>query len=229
MKISKQKHFIQLTTIGLIALLTACSQTTTNQSETKPNKNQSLVVAVTNKQNNSGMGMHHNMSMDLGTADEEYDLRFIDSMIPHHQGAIEMAKEVLTKTKRPEMKQLAEAIITAQNKEIEQMQQWRKSWYAKASDTPIMWHSQMNHSMPMTQEHMSNMMMNMDLGDADDEFDLRFINAMIPHHEGALTMAKDALSKTKRSEIKELAKDILTSQQKEIDEMTQWRENWYEK
>ncbi len=229
MKIPQKKYFIRLTTIGLIAFLTACSQTTTNQSTNKTNKDKSTVVEVANKQNNSGMGMHHNMSMDLGTDDEQYDLRFIDSMIPHHQGAIEMAKGVLTKTKRPEMKQLAEAIIVAQNREIERMQQWRKTWYSKASDTPIMWHSQMNHSMPMTDEHMSNMMMSMNLGDADDEFDLRFINAMIPHHEGALTMAKDALSKTKRSEIKELAEDILTSQQKEIDEMKQWRKNWYGK
>jgi uncharacterized protein (DUF305 family) len=229
MKIPQKKYFIKLTTIGLIAFLTACSQTTTNQSKNKTNQDKSTAVEVTSKQNNSGMGMHHNMSMDLGTDDEQYDLRFIDSMIPHHQGAIAMAKEVLEKTKRPEMKQLAEAIITAQNLEIERMQQWRKSWYTKASDTPIMWSSQMNHSMPMTDEHMSNMMMNMNLGDADDEFDLRFINAMIPHHEGALIMAKDALTKTKRSEIKQLAEGILSSQQKEIDEMKQWRKNWYKK
>jgi len=40
-----------------------------------------------------------------------------------------------------------------------------------------------------------------DLGTADAEFDLRFMNAMIEHHEGAITMAKDALSKSKRPKI----------------------------
>jgi uncharacterized protein (DUF305 family) len=74
---------------------------------------------------------------------------------------------------------------------------------------------------------MKAMMMSMDLGAADDKFDLRFINAMIPHHEGALVMAQDALSKSKRSEIKQLSQDILSSQQKEIDQMKQWRQGWY--
>jgi uncharacterized protein (DUF305 family) len=71
--------------------------------------------------------------------------------------------------------------------------------------------------------------MDMDLGAGDAEFDLRFINAMIPHHEGAVTMAQDALSKSKRPEIKKLAQSIITSQQKEIEQMKQWRQAWYKK
>jgi uncharacterized protein (DUF305 family) len=71
------------------------------------------------------------------------------------------------------------------------------------------------------------MMMSQNLGSADDSFDQRFIDAMIPHHEGALTMAQDALKKTKRPEIKKLTQEIVTSQQKEIDQMQQWRKAWY--
>jgi uncharacterized protein (DUF305 family) len=79
----------------------------------------------------------------------------------------------------------------------------------------------------MSPEQMQAMMMSQDLGEADAEFDLRFMNAMIPHHEGALTMAQDALSKSKRPEIKKLAQEIITSQQKEIDLQEQWRQAWY--
>jgi uncharacterized protein (DUF305 family) len=50
---------------------------------------------------------------------------------------------------------------------------------------------------------------------------------MIPHHEGALVMAKDALSKSQRPEVKKLAQNILTSQQQEISQMKQWRKDWY--
>jgi uncharacterized protein (DUF305 family) len=50
-------------------------------------------------------------------------------MIPHHQGALVMAKDVLNKSKRPEMKQLAQEILTSQQKEIDQMKQWRQAWY----------------------------------------------------------------------------------------------------
>ena len=73
--------------------------------------------------------MNHNM--DLGPADADYDLRFIDAMIPHYEGAVVMAKDLAQKTKRPELQKLAKAIITSQQVEIDQMQQWQKSWYKK--------------------------------------------------------------------------------------------------
>ncbi|MGL4619934.1 MAG: DUF305 domain-containing protein, partial [Chroococcidiopsis sp.] len=50
---------------------------------------------------------------------------------------------------------------------------------------------------------------------------------MIPHHEGAVTMAQDALKKSQRPEIKQLAKNIISDQQKEIAQMKQWRKAWY--
>ena len=71
------------------------------------------------------------------------------------------------------------------------------------------------------------MRMDVDLGKADDTFDLRFINAMIPHHEGALDMAKDAIGKSKRPEMKKEAQDILSSQAAEIKQMKQWRKDWF--
>jgi uncharacterized protein (DUF305 family) len=169
-------------------------------------------------------GMNH--GMDLGPADAEYDLRFIDAMTPHHQGAVKMAQEAKQKSKRPEIQKLADDIIKAQDKEIAQMRQWRTAWYPKASE-PVAFDSKTGKSMSMSQDQRSSMMMNMDLGAADAEFDLRFINAMIPHHEGAIVMAKDALTKAKHPELKQLAKDIITSQQVEIDQMKQWRKAWY--
>jgi uncharacterized protein (DUF305 family) len=179
-------------------------------------------------QNHEGMnhgGMNH--SMDVGPADANYDLRFIDSMIPHHQGALVMAEEVLKKSKRPEVIKLSQGIIREQKKEIAQMQQWRKQWYPKASATPVMWHAEMNHEMAMTPAHKQVMMMSMSLGAADAGFDKRFLDAMIPHHQGAVTMGKDLANKSKRPEMQKLAKIIVSSQQKEIDMMTQWRKQWY--
>ncbi len=180
-----------------------------------------------NHDNMNHSGMHHNM--DMGPADANYDLRFIDSMIPHHQGALVMSQEVLAKSKRPELIQLAKSIIAEQKKEIAQMQQWRKKWYPKASDTPIMWHAAMNHEMSMTAEHKQMMQMSMSLGKADTKFDLRFLEGMIPHHEGAVTMAQDLLKKSKRPAMQKLAKNIIAGQQKEIDLMKQWRKQWYGK
>jgi uncharacterized protein (DUF305 family) len=179
-------------------------------------------------QNQDGMnhgGMNH--SMDVGPANANYDLRFIDSMVPHHQGALVMAQEVIQKSKRPELVKFAKNIITEQKKEIAQMQQWRKQWYPKVSSTPMMWHAAMNHEMAMTAEHKQSMMMSMSLGKADKEFDKRFLDAMIPHHQGAVTMAQDSLQKSQRPELQKLSQNIIKSQQSEIDRMTQWRQSWY--
>ena len=176
-------------------------------------------------QNSNGMmshGMSHS-SMDLGVADADYDLRFIDGMTPHHQGAIAMAEDVLKNSQRPELKKLAKEIIQAQQKEIAQMAEWRKAWYPNAGEKLMMWHAESNHMMAMTPEFRRNMMMSVDLGRADDKFDLRFLDAMIPHHEGALVMAKDAIAKSKRPEIQKMAQEILSSQQAEIDQMKQLR------
>ena len=59
------------------------------------------------------------------------------------------------------------------------------------------------------------------------EFDLMFIDMMIPHHEGAIAMAEVALEKGEHQEIKDLAKAIIESQQAEIDQMMAWRDEWY--
>ncbi len=169
----------------------------------------------------------HSMMMDLGPKDAEFDLRFIDGMILHHQGAVVMAEAVLEHSEREELRQLAQAVITAQQGEIDQMQQWRQEWYPDASAEPVMYHARMGHSMAMTPEMQAAMMMDGDLGTADAEFDLRFINAMIPHHEGALAMAEQVLENSDRTELQELARNILATQQTEIDQMEEWRQDWY--
>jgi uncharacterized protein (DUF305 family) len=60
---------------------------------------------------------------------EPFDRAFIDAMIPHHQSAIEMAQVAHRESENPQIKELAENIVSAQQKEIEQMQQWRRGWY----------------------------------------------------------------------------------------------------
>ncbi|MBW4633048.1 MAG: DUF305 domain-containing protein [Iphinoe sp. HA4291-MV1] len=228
-RISWKSGFFAMTFITLASLtsgvLTACS-TTTSQNETQA-PNSTATEASDKQQMDHGSGMHHSTAMDNGPADANYDLRFIDAMIPHHQGATQMAKEAQQKSKRPEIKKLAGEIIKAQNKEIAELKQWRTAWYPKAPSTATAWNAQQNQTIAMSPEQSKAMRMDKDLGAADAEFDLRFINAMIPHHEGAITMAQDALSKSKRPEIKKLAQNIITSQQKEIDQMKQWRQAWY--
>lgn len=67
----------------------------------------------------------------LGKADAHYDHRFIDAMIPHHEKAVAMAKDAAKKAKRPEVRQMAQNIIRAQEREIAQLKAWRKKWFGE--------------------------------------------------------------------------------------------------
>lgn len=151
--------------------------------------------------------------MDHGSmaSDAPYDAAFIDSMIMHHEGAITMANQALEQAERQEIKDLANAIITAQEAEITQLRQWRQEWYPNLAETT----------------GMGMAMGDMEVATGPEPFDQRFIQAMIPHHEAAVMMARDALQNAERQEIKDLAQAIITAQEGEIAQMRQWLQDWY--
>jgi uncharacterized protein (DUF305 family) len=59
---------------------------------------------------------------------DDFDKAFVEEMILHHQGAIDMAKLIDTNAKHDELKQLGREIISAQSKEIDIMQAWQTEW-----------------------------------------------------------------------------------------------------
>lgn len=59
-----------------------------------------------------------------------------------------------------------------------------------------------------------------------DAYDEAFLSGMIAHHQSALEMAKLSDSSAKHPEIKQLSKEIVTAQQKEITQMKQWQKDW---
>lgn len=84
--------------------------------------------SATNTSSMSTMSMD-DMSNELkNKTGEDYDKSFISNMIVHHEGAVEMAKLSNVNAKHDEIKELSNAIMTAQEKEIAEMKQWQKDW-----------------------------------------------------------------------------------------------------
>lgn len=97
--------------------------------------NTSVPDVFGNTSHGMGSGMMHGGMMNNESDIESlrsatpFDKAFIEEMIPHHQMAVMMAQMLKSSTTRPEMKQLADNIIEAQTKEIEQMRNWYSQWY----------------------------------------------------------------------------------------------------
>jgi uncharacterized protein (DUF305 family) len=76
------------------------------------------------------------MGMDMDPSDlrasAPFDRAFIDMMIPHHEGAVTMARRLLAEGEHPELRRMGESIIASQGREIERMRAWREEWYGGA-------------------------------------------------------------------------------------------------
>ena len=152
------------------------------------------------------------------------DRHFIEEMIPHHEGAIAMAELALEKSKRPEILSLSQDIIEAQTTEINQMTAWYKVWFGTsvpAYSSGIM--GGMSQGMGIS---MMGMEGDLAMLAAAKDFDLEFIRQMIPHHEMAVMMARMLAAGTERSEMQELADNIIASQSREIEMMQGWLAVW---
>jgi uncharacterized protein (DUF305 family) len=139
----------------------------------------------------------------------EADVGFASMMIPHHRQAVDMAAMALEKAKNAQVKQLATAIKAAQDPEIQQMSGWLTGW-GKPVPTPGMGHSMPGAGM-MTEEEMA------ELGKATGTaFDKMWVQMMIKHHQGAVSMAKAEQTSGRSTTAIALAKQIETAQTAEI-------------
>lgn len=141
------------------------------------------------------------------------DLDFVQGMVPHHQGAIDMAKAVLQYGKDPEVKALAEGVIKAQEGEIA----FIKDWLGRTEQNALVVAPDSVKANEQAMAAMTDMAAPYS-GDADTDF----LKSMIPHHQGAIGMAKVALQFAKDPEVLKLAQDIITAQEGEIKVMTDW-------
>lgn len=153
------------------------------------------------------VSMYDKDSMSLGQADRTFDLRYINAMIAHHRGAMLLAEQLGRNTARPEMKTLSQNILNDEPKAIAELYAWKKDWYGdtKAVRDPIV----------------------ANLGPAGDTFDLRFLNAIIAHHEAGIFMTKETRIKSNRAEILDNADAVEAFLANGLQTLRSLRSTWY--
>ncbi len=157
-------------------------------------------------------GMDHGSSSDASQFNDP-DIAFVTQMIPHHQQAVEMADILLGKTGvDPRVVDLATQIKAAQGPEITTMTSWLKSWGQPSPE-------------PMDGMAMDGMMspddMNALTNASGADSSKLFLQQMIQHHQGAIDMANEELSKGKNADALALAKTIADAQTAEIAKMNE--------
>jgi uncharacterized protein (DUF305 family) len=163
----------------------------------------------------------------------EFDLHYIDMMIPHHESIIALAQAALPTLTDPRLQEMAQNIITNQGSEIEELQNYREAWYGSPDPMP-MDESMMQMMMDMmptmaSMSSMDQMAAEMNAQTQVETFckaenpDLAFIDLTIPHHQMAIAASQDALTMATHQELKDFAQKVIDAQQQEIDELMQIR------
>ena len=219
------KHHTRLALAGLLSAVAlavaACGSAAGNAGDASNDgaeggsKNGSMGAMNPSRMHQTSGGMASGMLMKNGRYSDE---RFIDAMVPHHQGAVEMAEVALDNAEHGEIRQLSENIIAAQEAEIKELKEIKQEEFG-TSRIP----------MTMNADEMKGMGMTIEPRSLADEkpFDRAFIDNMLPHHRSAIQMAEVARDKSQNPRIEKLATNIVEAQEREISQMKQWRVQWY--
>ena len=168
---------------------------------------------------------------DMKMTGAPYDLHFIDMMIEHHRMGIDMAKLAQNKASHTDLKALAAKMAEDQQKDTDQLNKWRDEWYAGKPKSDHMNMPGMSTSDHAKMPGMSGMkMQEMDMGKLEaasgNEFDLMFIDMIVPHHQMAIDMSKETLKKAQHAQLKIFARTTIDKQQKEKAQLIKWRAAW---
>lgn len=155
------------------------------------------------------------------------DAAFARQMAMHHSMAIEMAQMAIEEGEHRAIRTTARNIVKSQRHEIDRLMKVAE----RLGIAPGATHGdmQMTEDLDTLGLTMKQSGMNMDMSELSgaDPFDREFIDMMVPHHQGAILMARAELKRGQVAELREIARSIVKAQAMEIRQMNEWRMAWY--
>ena len=145
------------------------------------------------------------------------DRAFARAMVPHHEGAVEMARLAERRGERGELKRLAREIIASQRREIAALRRVDRQLAGDGVKSGRL-------AVP---ERLRGMDHNTVFLEQAAQFDREFISMMVPHHEGAIRMSRAELRSGEDPRLRRLAREIIAAQEREIRQMRRWSKRWY--
>lgn len=194
--------------LAVSLLFTACNAPK-NESKGHDHATMTEVQDSTKNLMMEAMDRSMNAMMEVkATGNVDYD--FANRMKPHHDGAVQMAEDLIKESKNEALIAFCKEVIAAQNKEIAQFDAFLKVKPETKSDNSEAY-EKADHAAMMV------MMKGMNTIKLSNNIDTDFVALMIPHHQSAVEMAKAYLPYANNPEIKKIAEDIIASQTKEIE------------
>jgi uncharacterized protein (DUF305 family) len=137
---------------------------------------------------------------------------FLVDMVGHHSMAVAMAEMAKEKATHQELKDMADDIIRTQTAEMERMRRWLKRWYGREVGEHEMGHDE---DMQMLEQA------------TGAEFEVLFMSMMMVHHTQAVERARAVRRYPLHGKVRQLTRDIIRAQRREIAQLQEWLVAWY--
>ena len=148
------------------------------------------------------------------SAERSHERAFLSAMVPHHRSAIEIAEAAQGRLEDERLREIQDAITRTQAAEIRQMERIHERLFGSSLEPDAGAHMKLGLS--AKEAGMEHMDAAQALRRSPPPADRRFIAEMVPHHRGAVAMARAVLPRTRDAELRKLAQEVISAQQREI-------------
>lgn len=154
---------------------------------------------------------------------EELEITFLAEIIPHHRAAIEMSQLELERGVSPDIRTHAENIIANQQHQIDQFTRWLEEWYGLTPEEAMAQApEEAQEEMKVLEEETQTMIEELSAVEAGEDFDVAFVQKMIPHHQSGIIEFLEPQSRAVHPQLRVAATAGITTQQAQVADFRTW-------